>query len=63
MVKSLKQTLLMTGLMVATLAVLSGCGRKTDLDPPNMPVEQQNKQSTPDQTSAPDRPFVLDPLL
>ncbi|MBP1852168.1 LPS translocon maturation chaperone LptM [Rhizobium halophytocola] len=52
-------------MLAVTLAVgtlVAGCGRKGDLDPPNMPTDQQNKLSTKEQ-KVPDRPFVLDPLL
>jgi len=42
--------------------VLSGCGRKGDLDVPGTPVADQNNAN---KKAAPveDRPFVLDPLL
>jgi predicted small lipoprotein YifL len=48
--------------------VVSGCGRKGDLDRPSTPVEQQNirKSGKPgDRKPEPviDRPFLLDPLL
>ncbi len=51
------------GVMAAVSVVLSGCGRKADLDPPNMPAAEQNKQSTKQEATVPDDPFVLDPLL
>ena len=46
--------------------VLSGCGRKGDLDRPSTPVEQQNLRKTGEvrQTQpVADKPFLLDPLL
>ena len=46
--------------------VLSGCGRKGDLDRPSTPVEQQNIRKTGDSRQAApaaERPFLLDPLL
>ena len=46
--------------------VLSGCGRKGDLDRPSTPVEQQNIRKTgEDRKPEPvaEKPFVLDPLL
>ncbi|MFC3162003.1 lipoprotein [Ciceribacter thiooxidans] len=49
--------------MAAAAVTLSGCGRKADLDPPNMPAAEQNRQSTKQQAAVPDDPFVLDPLL
>lgn len=44
--------------------VLTGCGRKGELDRPSTPVEQQNqrKANSKPQPVA-DKPFVLDPLL
>lgn len=62
MAKSLERLLVVT-ILIAVPAVLAGCGRKGDLDPPSMPVEQQNKLSTPTPQAAPDKPFILDPLL
>lgn len=66
MVKTLSRWTMAAGLL-ATALVLSGCGRKADLDPPGMPAEQQNKLATPgekpEKQSVPDKPFVLDPLL
>ncbi len=46
--------------------VLAGCGRKGDLDRPSTPVEQQNIRKSGDARqpeAAPERPFLLDPLL
>ncbi|MBW8282360.1 MAG: lipoprotein [Rhizobium sp.] len=66
MVKTLSRWTMAAGLL-ATALVLSGCGRKADLDPPSMPAEQQNKLATPgekpEKPSVPDKPFILDPLL
>lgn len=46
--------------------VLTGCGRKGNLDKPSTPIEQQNLRKTgKEQAKEPvaDKPFVLDPLL
>lgn len=55
-------------LFLAVALVLSGCGRKGDLDRPGTPVEQQNIRKTgkPGERKAEpvaERPFLLDPLL
>nr|CAD6432589.1 hypothetical protein REQ54_03732 [Rhizobium sp. Q54] len=53
-------TLAVTGL------VLSGCGRKGDLDRPSTPVEQQNIRKTGENRKpepVAEKPFLLDPLL
>jgi predicted small lipoprotein YifL len=63
MVKTLQRMFVVTVSLVIGAALLSGCGRKGDLDPPSTPVEKQNKLSTSNEQSVPDRPFVLDPLL
>ncbi len=66
MVKTLRRGTVAAGLMLVTALVLSGCGRKADLDPPSMPAAQQNKLAPgekPVQPTVPDKPFVLDPLL
>lgn len=66
MVKTLRRGTMAVGLMLVTAVSLSGCGRKADLDPPSMPAAQQNKLvpgEKPVQPPAPDKPFVLDPLL
>ena len=47
---------------IAVGAVLAGCGRKGDLDPPSMPLDQQNKLNAKP-PKAPEKPFLLDPLL
>ena len=56
-----------TILMLAVAGVvLSGCGRKGDLDRPSTPVEQQNIRKTgEDRKPEPvaEKPFLLDPLL
>jgi len=46
--------------------VLSGCGRKVELDRPSTPVEQQNIRKTGDDRKpepVPEKRFLLDPLL
>lgn len=44
--------------------VLTGCGRKGDIDPPSTPPEKMNRRTTdPTVPATPERPFVLDPLL
>ncbi len=66
MVKTLRRGTVAAGLMLVTALVLSGCGRKADLDPPSMPAAQQNKLAPgakQAQPTVPDKPFVLDPLL
>lgn len=54
-------TLPLAALALAAL-VISGCGRKGDLDVPGTPVIDQNdanKKAAPVE----DKPFMLDPLL
>jgi len=48
-----------------TALVLSGCGRKGDLDKPSTPIEQQNirKDVNAPKEKAQEKPFVLDSLL
>jgi predicted small lipoprotein YifL len=45
--------------------VVTGCGRKGDLDRPSTPIEQQNQRKSAKTQPEPvaDRPFLLDPLL
>ncbi|WP_119941556.1 lipoprotein [Neorhizobium sp. NCHU2750] len=47
--------------------IVTGCGRKGDLDRPSTPLEQQNvRKSAKDEGKkqpVPDRPFILDKLL
>ncbi|MFD1745145.1 lipoprotein [Rhizobium helianthi] len=46
--------------------VVTGCGRKGNLDKPSTPVEQQNLRKTgKEQSREPvaEKPFLLDPLL
>jgi len=40
--------------------VLSGCGRKGDLDVPGAPPSAKNDKTKP---KVEDRPFILDPIL
>lgn len=61
--RPLRTAALSLGLLIAASAVLSGCGRKGDLDPPSTPVDQLNKRSANTTKPVPERPFVLDPLL
>ncbi|WP_416797126.1 LPS translocon maturation chaperone LptM [Ciceribacter azotifigens] len=63
MARALRSLFVTMGVMAAASVALSGCGRKADLDPPNMPAAEQNKQSTKQEATVPDDPFVLDPLL
>ncbi|MBR0554253.1 lipoprotein [Ciceribacter sp. L1K23] len=63
MTQTFRRMFVVTLVLAAAPMVLAGCGRKGDLDPPSMPVEQQNKLSTPNKQPVPDDPFVLDPLL
>ena len=42
--------------------VVTGCGRRGDLDAPNTPVDQQNVRNSKVAPVA-DKPFLLDPLL
>jgi predicted small lipoprotein YifL len=64
LVKTLRNLIVPLGMTIAVSLVVSGCGRKGDIDPPSMPAEQKNKRS-PEQKAkaAPERPFLLDPLL
>ncbi|MGE7369700.1 LPS translocon maturation chaperone LptM [Neorhizobium sp. NPDC001467] len=45
--------------------VLTGCGRKGNLDKPSTPIEQQNirKDSKAPKEKTPEKPFILDSLL
>ena len=55
-----------TAVMCIAGIVVTGCGRKGNLDKPSPPIEQQNlrkNSSQPQQNTAPDRPLLLDPLL
>ncbi|WP_137133725.1 hypothetical protein [Rhizobium sp. FKY42] len=55
-----------TTVMCIAGIVVTGCGRKGNLDKPSTPIEQQNlrkNSSQPQQNTVPDRPFLLDPLL
>ena len=61
--RPLRTVTLSLGLLLAASLVLSGCGRKGDLDMPSTPVDKMNKRSYNPDTKVPDRPFVLDPLL
>lgn len=63
MTKTFRRMFVVTLVLAAAPALLAGCGRKGDLDPPNLPVEKQNKLSTPSEQPVRDDPFVLDPLL
>ena len=54
-------TLPLAALALVSL-ILSGCGRKGDLDVPGTPVVDQNN-ATKKAAPVEDRPFLLDPLL
>ncbi|MGF9565649.1 lipoprotein [Neorhizobium sp. JUb45] len=45
--------------------VLTGCGRKGDLDKPSTPIDMQNKRkdAKAPKEQAPEKPFILDKLL
>ncbi len=66
------KSLVMTARIAIVFSVIglaaAGCGRKGDLDRPSTPVEQQNIRKTAKENEkhpapAPDRAFLLDPLL
>ena len=59
MIRSLKLPL--AAVILAAL-VLSGCGRKGDLDAPGTPVAEQNSNAQKKEVVE-DRDFFLDPLL
>jgi predicted small lipoprotein YifL len=62
--KTIRSFIVPLGLTIAVSLVLSGCGRKGDIDPPSTPIEQRNKRATDGkQPTTPERPFVLDRLL
>ena len=48
-----------------SVAVLSACGRKGDLDPPSVALKNGDKLGKHGQAipAQPDKPFLLDPLL
>lgn len=53
-------------LVLATTVLLTGCGRKGNIDPPSTPIEMQNKRSSDGKEQvAPvaDKQFILDKLL
>ena len=62
-------TIARTALVFGAIGLaIAGCGRKGDLDRPSTPVEQQNLRKTANENQkhpapAPDRKFLLDPLL
>ncbi|MGV1754297.1 LPS translocon maturation chaperone LptM [Agrobacterium sp. CG674] len=62
--KTLRSFIVPVGMTLAVGLVLSGCGRKGDIDPPSTPREQRNIRSTDDKVQpTPERPFILDKLL
>ena len=61
--RPLRPLILSLGLFAAVSLVLSGCGRKGDLDVPSTPVEKLNKRGVDSNPPVKDRPFILDPLL
>lgn len=58
---SKSSTLIIAVSAIALLAV--SCGRKSDLDPPGMPLDQQNNKAVTQKPVTADKPFILDPLL
>jgi predicted small lipoprotein YifL len=62
MAKTLKSSTIALSLLLAGMLVMTGCGRKGDLDLPSTPVDQQNKRDSKLPPVA-DKPFLLDPLL
>ncbi|BCH58046.1 LPS translocon maturation chaperone LptM [Agrobacterium vitis] len=63
MAVSYRRLMISAALLGAASIVVTGCGRKGDLDKPSTPVAQQNKADAPTQTKAPEKKFFLDPLL
>ncbi len=68
MTRYLVNTARMAVVLSAMGLAVAGCGRKGDLDRPSTPVEQQNLRKTANENQkhpapAPDRKFLLDPLL
>lgn len=61
--KMLKLIPLLT--VLAASLTLSSCGRKGDLDPPSVAAQADSKYGKKDAPppAAPNKPFVLDPLL
>ena len=48
-------------IVLAVALVLSGCGRKGELDAPGAPPMKQNDPKA--KQKVPERPFFLDPIL
>ncbi|KQO80099.1 hypothetical protein [Rhizobium sp. Leaf262] len=62
--KTLRNFVVPVCMTLAVGIVLSGCGRKGDIDPPSTPKEQRNIRATDGKVQAtPERPFILDKLL
>lgn len=64
--KTLRSFIVPLGMTIAVSVVLSGCGRKGDIDPPSTPMEQRNKRAADGKEKkavTPERPFILDKLL
>ncbi|QLF68577.1 lipoprotein [Peteryoungia desertarenae] len=62
MAKTFRSAVMAVSLLTAATVVLTGCGRKGELDRPSTPVAEQNKRDSTVQPT-PSRPFLLDPLL
>ena len=64
MVNTLRRFLALTVLFCAVAALATGCGRKSDLDPPSLAAaDKNNRNAKPVVAPKPDKPFFLDPLL
>lgn len=60
MLNTFRSLLLPLALLASLGLMLSGCGRKGDLDVPGAPPSAKNDKTAP---KVEDRPFLLDPIL